>query len=99
MRFGRQNSPGRTRVFCHADRIQARAIRRCGELLKQFDGRQENAKQKGGGDRLFPTRSEAAADAGMSQRQVKTAVRVANVPAESDGGVTFAPTLRIRPSR
>jgi hypothetical protein len=65
-----------------ADRIQARAVRRCGELLKQFDGRPLNsAKQADGGDALT-SRREAAANAGMSKDQQVTAVRVANVPAD-----------------
>lgn len=57
-----------------ADRIQARAIRRCGELLKQIDGR---GKSKGS-----LTSSQAAEDAGLSTHQRRTAVRVANVPEE-----------------
>lgn len=65
-----------------ADRIQARAVRRCGELLKTFDAR--------GGDRSKTNRADtsarqsqkqAASIARMSKRQCDTAVRVANVPA------------------
>lgn len=67
----------------HADRIQARAIRRCGELLKQFDGRGGDTTKKDAADLSAPTRAGVAADAGMSQRQAKTAVRVANVPADT----------------
>jgi hypothetical protein len=55
-----------------ADRIQARAIRRCGELLKQI----EPAKNQHG---RAPTRAQAAEDAGLSEHQRKTALRVANV--------------------
>ena len=61
-----------------ADRIQARAVRRCGELLKQYDAR--------GGDRskndatVSFGRHAAGREAGMSERQITTAVRVANVP-------------------
>lgn len=65
----------------HADRIQARAIRRCGELLKQFDGRGNN--QHVDRDAAVLTQHEAAANAGISERQRKTAVRVANVPSET----------------
>ena len=66
-----------------ADRIQARAIRRCGELLRQIE------PSKGGYAPLFDantaagtsiTRSQAAEDAGLSKRQKNTALRVANVP-------------------
>jgi hypothetical protein len=57
-----------------ADRIQARAIRRVGELLKQFDGRSNFVA----GDKVG--RSEAARNAGLSARQQANAIRVANVP-------------------
>jgi hypothetical protein len=59
-----------------ADRIQERAVRRLGELLKQYDGRGNNQHGDGG----VPTQKEAAEAAGVSERQRKTAVRVANVP-------------------
>ena len=64
-------------LYKMALRIQTRAIRRCGELLKQYDGRGNN--QHGGG---APTMRKAAAEAGMSKDQQVTAVRVANIPAE-----------------
>src|SRR6185369_4811300 len=62
-----------------ADRIQARAVRRCGELLKQFDARGDHRKKDGSG---HSSRQQAANGAGMSERQAKTAVRVANVPTD-----------------
>jgi hypothetical protein len=69
------------RVACRlADRIQARAVRRMGELLKQFDGRGDHMKKEG--TLLSLTQTQMAEQAGISERQVKTAVRVANVPAE-----------------
>lgn len=64
-----------------AMRIRARAIRRCGELLKQFDGRPGNAKQSAGDDTLISQR-DVAEQAGMSKHQQVQAVRVANVPEE-----------------
>lgn len=71
-----------------ADRIQARAVRRCGELLKQYDARGGDRKSyeiKKEGASLFdpasPTRREVAQQAGISVAQQKTAARVANVPA------------------
>lgn len=67
----------------HADRIQARAIRRCGELLKQFDGRGGGQAEKEGALLSAPTRRDVAQGAGLSEHQAKTAVRVANVPAET----------------
>lgn len=62
-----------------AVRIRARAIRRCGELLKQFDDRGRPAENSAAADTNYSQR-EAAEQAGMSKRQQVTAVRVANVP-------------------
>ena len=67
-----------------ADRIQARAIRRAGELLKEIapsvGGRPTKQTRTGDGTSL--TRTEAATHAGMSKRQKDTALRVASVPAD-----------------
>lgn len=63
-----------------ADRIQARAVRRCGELLKQIDARGGDQSKKDATGHFAPSRYGAGHDAGMSDRQIKTAVRVANVP-------------------
>ena len=65
-----------------ADRIQARAIRRCGELLKQVEA------DKGGYHKNYAhdsadtsiTRTSVAREAGMSERQKVAGLRVANVP-------------------
>lgn len=67
-----------------ADRIQARAVRRAGELLKQFDARGGDRSKKEGARLSAPPLSQQAMarDAGMSDHQRKQAVRVANVPAE-----------------
>jgi len=59
---------------------QCVAVRRCGELLKQIEparGANQNIQ-----DGAVPkvTRESAATDAGLSERQRKTALRVANVP-------------------
>jgi hypothetical protein len=72
-------------LFKLATRIQARAIRRCGELLKEIEpASQAQLKQNrmDGGGPPVETRKEAAEKAGLSERQQKTAVRVANVPKE-----------------
>ena len=61
-----------------SDRIQARAIRRCGELLKTFDPKPGARTDLG----TETTRGSAAEDAGLSERQRKTALRVASVPAD-----------------
>jgi len=64
-----------------ADRIQARAIRRAGELYNQIEpdkgGYHGNYAQDG---TVPSTRKQAATDAGLSERQRKTASRVANIP-------------------
>jgi hypothetical protein len=62
-----------------ADRIQARAIRRCGELLRQIEPQRGGDRKSMGRERPID-RSSAATDAGLSERQRKTALRVANVP-------------------
>lgn len=68
-----------------ADRIQARAIRRCGELLKQIEpskgGRPSNETQDAAVQRF--TRTDVATEAGLSERQRKTALRVASIPEDA----------------
>ena len=66
-----------------ADRIQARAVRRCGELLKLIEpanGANQNIKE---GALPNVTRELAASEAGLSEHQRKTAIRVANVDDDS----------------
>lgn len=68
-----------------AIRIQARAIRRCGELLNAIEaakGGDRGNGATGGRTPIAQTRTSAAQEAGLSEWQQKTAVRVANVPAE-----------------
>lgn len=64
-----------------ATRITARAIRRAGELLQTFQspGARTDQPTADVGPR---SQLEAGTDARMSERQIKTAVRVANVPAD-----------------
>lgn len=61
-----------------AERIQARATRRCGELLKQVPSAARVSRTE------IPvlTRTEAARAAGLDKHQQTTAVNVANVPRE-----------------
>jgi hypothetical protein len=61
-----------------ADRIQANAVWRCSELLKEI------LPQPGARTDLgpVPTRGSVASEAGLSERQRKTALRVANIPRE-----------------
>ena len=64
-----------------ADRIQARAIRRAGELLRQIEpahGANQNIGE--GAHPNVLTRTQAATEAGMSDHQRKQAQRVANIP-------------------
>jgi hypothetical protein len=73
-------------------RIQARAIRRAGELLRQVppaNGANQNICPDGG---MKVTRSSAAADAGLSKRQKDTALQVANVPANEFASVVDSDT-------
>jgi hypothetical protein len=63
-------------------RIKARAIDRCGEILRQIPadaGGRPSKTQDGDGPSL---RAQAATTAGMSERQLKTALRVRAVPRE-----------------
>jgi hypothetical protein len=68
-----------------AQRIQDRAVRRCGELLKQVPadkgGRPSLETQEG--DLPSITRTEVATAAGLSEHERKTALRVASISAES----------------
>lgn len=61
----------------YAVRIQSRAVRRCGELLDDFDGRGNHRKTEG--DHSSSKRDVAGA-AGISEHQQTQAVRVARIP-------------------
>jgi hypothetical protein len=66
-----------------AMRIRARAIRRCGELLKEIEkqqGKRSDVELKATEGPKSASRKEAAKEAGLSERESKTAIRVANVP-------------------
>jgi hypothetical protein len=65
-----------------AMRIRARAVRRCGELLAEVEA-QHTGRIRRGESPNSETRKSAAAAAGLSPDQAKTALRVANVPRES----------------
>ena len=71
-----------TALLHHVRRIQGRAVRRCGELLKEFDGRGGDRSKRNGADTSAPTQRDMAEQAGLSKRQEVTAVHVANVPKE-----------------
>lgn len=62
-----------------AMRIHARAVRRCGELLKQIPANVGRPQENRAGAHPI-TRTEAAEAAGLSDSQKKQALRVASVP-------------------
>lgn len=66
-----------------ATRIRDRAIRRAGELLKQIEPSKGGRPSETRGDAppSFPSRKDAATQAGLSADQMKQAIRVANIPA------------------
>lgn len=67
-------------LHAYARRIRARAIRRAGELLKQVEpGKTGPKPELREGDHPQLTRTQAAAEAGMSEHQRKTSLRVANL--------------------
>jgi hypothetical protein len=70
-------------LFAKANRIQARAVRRIGELIKLVPSAQGQRNELKGGAPPKSPRQQAAADAGLSNDQVKTAQRVAAVPREA----------------
>lgn len=67
-------------LYRMAHRIQARAVRRIGELIKLEPSAQGQRNELKADSGLKSPRQQAAGAAGLSQRQVKTAVRVATVP-------------------
>lgn len=73
---------GDNELLSLAVRIRMRAIRRCGELLREIEaarGRRTDLKLRDGADPRL-TRGQAAADAGLSERRAKTSLRIAAVP-------------------
>jgi hypothetical protein len=66
-----------------AIRIQRRAIKQCGKLLKEIEKRHgANQNISHGGGTKVATRKEAATDAGLSKPQAATTIRVSCVPEE-----------------
>jgi len=63
-----------------ADRIQARALKRCGELLREIEPSRGANQHIRAGALPKVTRTLAATNAGLSEHHRKTALRVANVP-------------------
>lgn len=64
-----------------ARRIRARAVRRVGELLREYDGRGRR-KTETPPDICIRSRAEAAEAAGISPHKANVAARVASIPRE-----------------
>ena len=60
-----------------ARRIRARAVRRCGELLRTFDAR---GRGKSESPLVFKSRTAVAQEAGLTEHKVRTAVNIASIP-------------------
>ena len=67
-------------LLATATRIKARAIKRCGELLKAIEKSKGGRPSKTSMGAHTSSRSSVAADAGLSRNQRVTALRVASVP-------------------
>lgn len=63
-----------------ARRIRARAVERSGELLREIEAPKGRPRNRAGGGPIFQTRAETVKSAGLSPRQAKEMLRVANVP-------------------
>ncbi len=81
----------------YALRISARAIRRCGELLKQFDGRGEHRRTEGNHS-SSNTQKQAAQDAGMSEHQQHPFICHPGLPAIVQGDNLSRFRFRYKPS-
>jgi hypothetical protein len=89
--YARQAKDDSLRVM--AVRIQARAERRAGELLKQYPSQSESnlVQHRQEGTHLSVTRTRAAENAGLSEHQRKTALRIANIPEREFEGAVEGP--------
>jgi hypothetical protein len=78
--YARQIENKELETYCR--RILDRAVRRCGEILRTVQpARGANQNISDGDDTKVLTRKDAAGQAGLSERQRVSALRVANVPA------------------
>jgi len=70
-------------LWREAQKVQAVAVRRYGELLAEFPrGDQATRYGQEGAHRPVKTRSTAGREAGLSEHQVKQGLRVASIPAD-----------------
>jgi hypothetical protein len=63
----------------YARRIRARAVRRCGELLRSFDAR---GRGKSEGPLVFKSRTAVAQEARLTEYKRRTAVNIAEIPTD-----------------
>jgi hypothetical protein len=78
----------------YARRIRARASRRAGELLREFDGRGGDRRSKAQTPPNFdrPARLVIAERAGMTEHKARTAIRIAAIPEdEFEAAIEAAP--------
>src|SRR6516164_9137922 len=61
----------------YARRIRARAVRRCGELLRTFDAR---GRGKSETPLVFKSRTAVAQEEGLTEHKRRTALNIANIP-------------------
>ncbi len=74
-------------MFKMASKIHARAVTRCGELLKSFSPSEKPGRKKNCGSNPTISRSQAAKDAGLSRDQKVQALRLANIPKDEFEGL------------
>lgn len=67
-------------MYNSALRVQANAVRRIGDLLKILPKAPPGPKKIEVGAHPYSPRQQAIGDAGVSQHQAKTAIRVSNIP-------------------
>jgi hypothetical protein len=67
-------------LLSFATRIKARALRRCGELLSQIPPAKPGPKLDDDAVIQLSPREQAACNAGLSERQRNTALRINNIP-------------------
>jgi hypothetical protein len=71
-----------------AMRIRGRAVQRCGELLRNFDGRGGDRSKTAHRDNSAPTKQEVAEAAGISLGQLRDITNVGNIPKDEFEALT-----------
>ena len=78
-RCGATGQAGDDNLLKMAVRIKSRAMRRCGQLMEEYNKGVGRPEKNGAGAGPISQRA-AAEQAGMSKRQEKTARRLSNIP-------------------